>query len=155
MNWDQPRNGGKGSTMFPRDRVMASLKKYNIAFEESLTDEQLRGLLADFYAKRTLTHQAIDPKDCAEAILFLASPKSRCTTWPFDSRGWQADRSFHAMSGYLQNRALVAIDLGRRAAAYRCCAGTRARRKSIWSIASPMHPSRKMAACVGISVTFL
>ena len=80
VNGISPATVVKGSTMFPRDRVMASLRKYNIAFEESRTDEQLRGLLADFYAKRTLTHQAIDPKDCAEAILFLASPKSRCTT---------------------------------------------------------------------------
>ena len=28
-----------------------------------------------FYAKRTLTHQPIDPTDCAEAILFLAGPR--------------------------------------------------------------------------------
>ena len=70
----------KGSTMFPRDRVRASLTKYGIAFEESMSDEDLRGLLATFYAKRTLTHQPIDPSDCAEAILFLASPRSRCTS---------------------------------------------------------------------------
>jgi NAD(P)-dependent dehydrogenase (short-subunit alcohol dehydrogenase family) len=70
----------KGSTMFPRDRVRASLTKYAIAFEESMSDDELRGLLAGFYAKRTLTHQPIEPSDCAEAILFLASPKSRCTT---------------------------------------------------------------------------
>ena len=80
VNGISPATVIKGSTMFPRDRVIASLRKYGIAFEEVFTDEQLRGLLADFYAKRTLTHQAIDPKDCAEAILFLASPKSRCTT---------------------------------------------------------------------------
>ena len=60
--------------MFPRDRVRASLTKYNISFDESLSDEELRSLLAAFYAKRTLTHQPIDPADCAEAILFLASP---------------------------------------------------------------------------------
>jgi rhamnose utilization protein RhaD (predicted bifunctional aldolase and dehydrogenase)/NAD(P)-dependent dehydrogenase (short-subunit alcohol dehydrogenase family) len=70
----------KGSTMFPRDRVRASLTKYDIAFEESMSDEDLRGLLAAFYAKRTLTHQPIDPADCAEAILFLASPRARCTS---------------------------------------------------------------------------
>ena len=70
----------KGSTMFPRDRVRASLTKYGIPFDESLSDEELRGLLASFYAKRTLTHQPIDPADCAEAILFLASARSRCTT---------------------------------------------------------------------------
>jgi len=66
--------------MFPRDRVIASLTKYSIAFENTATDEELRGLLAEFYAKRTLTHQPIDPQDCAAAILFLAGPQSRCTT---------------------------------------------------------------------------
>jgi rhamnose utilization protein RhaD (predicted bifunctional aldolase and dehydrogenase)/NAD(P)-dependent dehydrogenase (short-subunit alcohol dehydrogenase family) len=70
----------KGSTMFPRDRVRASLTKYGIAFEESMSDDDLRNLLATFYAKRTLTHQPIDPIDCAEAIMFLASPRSRCTS---------------------------------------------------------------------------
>jgi rhamnose utilization protein RhaD (predicted bifunctional aldolase and dehydrogenase)/NAD(P)-dependent dehydrogenase (short-subunit alcohol dehydrogenase family) len=80
VNGISPATVVKGSTMFPRDRVRASLTKYNIPFEESLSDEDLRGLLASFYAKRTLTHQPIDPADCAEAILFLASPKTRCTT---------------------------------------------------------------------------
>ena len=60
--------------------MRASLTKYGIAFEESMTDDELRSLLAQFYAKRTLTHQPIDPADCAEAILFLASPRSRCTS---------------------------------------------------------------------------
>jgi len=80
VNGISPATVIKGSTMFPRDRVIASLKKYSIPFEESFSDEQLRTTLADFYAKRTLTHRAIDPKDCAEAILFLAGPRSRCTT---------------------------------------------------------------------------
>jgi len=66
--------------MFPRDRVIASLKKYEIPYDESASDEQLRTLLAEFYAQRTLTHRPIDPKDCAEAILFMAGPKSQCTT---------------------------------------------------------------------------
>ncbi len=70
----------KGSAMFPRDRVRTSLTTYGIAFEESMTDDELRNLLAAFYAKRTLTHQPIDPADCAEAILFLASARSRCTS---------------------------------------------------------------------------
>jgi NAD(P)-dependent dehydrogenase (short-subunit alcohol dehydrogenase family) len=80
VNGISPATVIKGSTMFPRYRVIASLKKYSIPFEESFSDEQLRTTLADFYAKRTLTHRAIDPKDCAEAILFLAGPRSRCTT---------------------------------------------------------------------------
>ncbi|MGA2219201.1 MAG: SDR family oxidoreductase, partial [Terracidiphilus sp.] len=80
VNGISPATVVKGSTMFPRDRVRASLTKYNIPFDESLSDDELRNLLAAFYAKRTLTHQPIDPTDCAEAILYLASPKSRCTT---------------------------------------------------------------------------
>ena len=80
VNGISPATVVKGSTMFPRDRVRASLTKYGIAFEDSMSDEDLRGLLATFYAKRTLTHQPIDPADCAEAILFLASPRSRCTS---------------------------------------------------------------------------
>jgi rhamnose utilization protein RhaD (predicted bifunctional aldolase and dehydrogenase)/NAD(P)-dependent dehydrogenase (short-subunit alcohol dehydrogenase family) len=80
VNGISPATVVKGSTMFPRDRVIASLTKYEIKFDPKATDEQLRGLLAEFYAKRTLTHQPIDPEDCAAAILFLAGPESRCTT---------------------------------------------------------------------------
>jgi rhamnose utilization protein RhaD (predicted bifunctional aldolase and dehydrogenase)/NAD(P)-dependent dehydrogenase (short-subunit alcohol dehydrogenase family) len=80
VNGVSPATVVKGSTMFPRDRVIASLKKYNIPFEEGMTEDQLRNLLAAFYAERTLTHQPIDPRTCAEAILFLAGPKTPCTT---------------------------------------------------------------------------
>ena len=80
VNGISPATVVKGSTMFPRDRVMASLKKYGIGFDPAATDDQLRDRLAAFYAERTLTHQPIEPKDCAEAILFLAGPQARCTT---------------------------------------------------------------------------
>ncbi len=80
VNGISPATVVKGSTMFPRDRVIASLTKYSISFDQSASDDQLRSLLAEFYAKRTLTHQSIDPQDCAAAILFLAGPQSRCTT---------------------------------------------------------------------------
>jgi rhamnose utilization protein RhaD (predicted bifunctional aldolase and dehydrogenase)/NAD(P)-dependent dehydrogenase (short-subunit alcohol dehydrogenase family) len=80
VNGISPATVVKGSTMFPRDRVKASLAKYNISFEESSSDEELRTKLAEFYAQRTLTHQPIDPRDCAAAILFLGGPQSRCTT---------------------------------------------------------------------------
>ncbi|HUB17009.1 MAG TPA: SDR family oxidoreductase, partial [Acidobacteriaceae bacterium] len=80
VNGISPATVVKGSTMFPRDRVIASLTKYGIAFDPSMTDDQLRDLLAGFYAHRTLTHQPIDPDDCARAILFLAGPHTRCTT---------------------------------------------------------------------------
>jgi rhamnose utilization protein RhaD (predicted bifunctional aldolase and dehydrogenase)/NAD(P)-dependent dehydrogenase (short-subunit alcohol dehydrogenase family) len=80
VNGISPATVVKGSTMFPGDRVRASLAKYDILFDDLLSDDELRNLLADFYAQRTLTGQAIDPADCAEAILFLASPRARCTT---------------------------------------------------------------------------
>src|SRR5882724_473373 len=80
VNGISPATVVKGSTMFPRDRVIASLGKYQIDYQPTASDEQLRALLAEFYAKRTLTHQPIDPQDCAAAILFLAGPQSRCTT---------------------------------------------------------------------------
>jgi NAD(P)-dependent dehydrogenase (short-subunit alcohol dehydrogenase family) len=80
VNGISPATVVKGSTMFPRDRVIASLNKYGIPFDAGAPDEQLRSQLADFYAQRTLTHQPIDPADCAAAILFLAGPQSRCTT---------------------------------------------------------------------------
>jgi rhamnose utilization protein RhaD (predicted bifunctional aldolase and dehydrogenase)/NAD(P)-dependent dehydrogenase (short-subunit alcohol dehydrogenase family) len=70
----------KGSTMFPRDRVRASLTKYGFAVDETKSDDELRNELAGFYATRTLTHQPVDPADCAEAILFLAGERSRCTS---------------------------------------------------------------------------
>ncbi len=80
VNGISPATVVKGSTMFPRDRVIASLKKYSLPFDEKMTDDELRNVLAQFYAKRTLTHQPIDPKDCAQAIMFLAGPLTRCTT---------------------------------------------------------------------------
>jgi rhamnose utilization protein RhaD (predicted bifunctional aldolase and dehydrogenase)/NAD(P)-dependent dehydrogenase (short-subunit alcohol dehydrogenase family) len=80
VNGISPATVVKGSTMFPRDRVIASLKKYNLPFDAADTDDGLRNVLAGFYATRTLTHKPIDPKDCAQAILFLAGPLTPCTT---------------------------------------------------------------------------
>jgi rhamnose utilization protein RhaD (predicted bifunctional aldolase and dehydrogenase)/NAD(P)-dependent dehydrogenase (short-subunit alcohol dehydrogenase family) len=80
VNGISPATVVKGSTMFPRDRVVASLKKYKLPFDDKSSDDELRNVLAQFYATRTLTHQPIDPKDCARAILFLAGPQARCTT---------------------------------------------------------------------------
>ncbi len=70
----------EGSTMFPRDRVIASLTKYDIAFQESEPTEILIEKLAGFYAKRTLLHVAIRPEDQANAIAMLLGPVLRKTT---------------------------------------------------------------------------
>jgi rhamnulose-1-phosphate aldolase/alcohol dehydrogenase len=66
----------EGSTMFPRDRVIASLSKYEIAFEDSEDTDALRRKLANFYAQRTLTKLPITTEDQAEAVFFLASERS-------------------------------------------------------------------------------
>jgi rhamnulose-1-phosphate aldolase/alcohol dehydrogenase len=69
-----------GSTMFPRDRVIASLLKYKIAFADTDSTDALRTKLANFYAERTLTKAAIVPEDQAEAIFFLVSARSAKVT---------------------------------------------------------------------------
>ena len=66
--------------MFPRDRVISSLTKYDIEFSESESDDDLRNKLAQFYAQRTLTKSPITPADQAEALYFLASNRSSKTT---------------------------------------------------------------------------
>ncbi len=70
----------EGSTMFPRDRVIASLIKYGIAFDEAEATDALRKKLAGFYANRTLTKSPVTPADQAEAVFFLISERSSKTT---------------------------------------------------------------------------
>lgn len=70
----------QGSNMFPRDRVISSLAKYDIAFDESESTEDLRSKLAQFYAQRTLTKQPITPDDQAEAAFLLISGQLSKTT---------------------------------------------------------------------------
>jgi rhamnose utilization protein RhaD (predicted bifunctional aldolase and dehydrogenase)/NAD(P)-dependent dehydrogenase (short-subunit alcohol dehydrogenase family) len=69
-----------GSSMFPRDRVISSLKKYDIAFQDDEPTEALRAKLAEFYAQRTITRRPILPEDCARAICWLAGDQSAKTT---------------------------------------------------------------------------
>ena len=80
VNGVAPATVVEGSTMFPRDRVIASLVKYNIAHSEGDSTESLRGKLAEFYAQRTLLKTPITPTDQAEAVYFLVSEKSGRTT---------------------------------------------------------------------------
>jgi len=80
VNAVAPATVVKGSTMFPRERVIASLAKYGIAFEAGDATDVLRARLADFYAERTLTGLAIQPEDQAEAIFLLVSGRLSKTT---------------------------------------------------------------------------
>jgi NAD(P)-dependent dehydrogenase (short-subunit alcohol dehydrogenase family) len=93
VNGIAPATVVAGSTMFPRDRVMQSLRKYKIGFSERESTDELRGKLADFYAQRTLTKRAILPQDCAHAIAWLAGEQSGKTTGhviPVDGGLWEA-----------------------------------------------------------------
>jgi rhamnulose-1-phosphate aldolase/alcohol dehydrogenase len=80
VNGVAPATVVAGSSMFPRDRVIASLAKYKIAYSEDETTESLRSKLAQFYADRTLTKQAITPADQAEAAFLLLSNRLSKTT---------------------------------------------------------------------------
>lgn len=80
VNGISPATIVKGSALFRRDVIQATLQKFKIPFQESFSDEELRSRLAAYYAERSLTRKTIEPADCAEAILFLASPRSRLTT---------------------------------------------------------------------------
>jgi NAD(P)-dependent dehydrogenase (short-subunit alcohol dehydrogenase family) len=80
VNGVAPATVVQGSSMFPRDRVIASLAKYGIAFSEDESEEELRGKLAAFYAGRTLTHRPVTPSDQAEAFVLLVSDRLAKTT---------------------------------------------------------------------------
>ncbi|MBA7654955.1 Glucose 1-dehydrogenase [subsurface metagenome] len=80
VNGISPATVIEGSSMFPRERVMASLNKYGIAFDEGEETEALIEKLAEFYARRTLTQRPIRPRDVVEAGYFLISPRPDRTT---------------------------------------------------------------------------
>ena len=80
VNGVAPATVVAGSGMFPRDRVIASLTKYEISFSDDEGTEDLRNKLAQFYADRTLTQSPITPQDQAQGMLFMLSDASSKTT---------------------------------------------------------------------------
>ncbi|MBI1298585.1 bifunctional rhamnulose-1-phosphate aldolase/short-chain dehydrogenase [bacterium] len=80
VNGLAPATVVEGSSMFPRDRVISSLTKYNIAFAEEESTEVLRDKLAHFYAERTLTKSPIRLDDQAEMAYLLISGAFSKTT---------------------------------------------------------------------------
>ena len=80
VNGLAPATVVEGSGMFPRERVISSLDKYDIEFDEGESAEALRSRLADFYARRTLTQKAITPEDQAEVAYLLITDAFRKTT---------------------------------------------------------------------------
>ena len=80
VNAVAPATVVQGSAMFPRDRVIGSLAKYNIAYKDDEATESLVTKLAQFYADRTLTKAPIAPADQAEAYFLLVSSRLSKTT---------------------------------------------------------------------------
>ena len=80
VNAVAPATVVQGSAMFPRERVIASLAKYDIAYSEEEPTETLTEKLAQFYANRTLTKSPITPADQAEAFYILLTEQLSKTT---------------------------------------------------------------------------
>ena len=80
VNGVAPATVVAGSGMFPRDRVIASLSKYEISFSDEEETEDLRDKLAQFYADRTLTKAPITPRDQSNGMLYMLSEASSKTT---------------------------------------------------------------------------
>jgi rhamnulose-1-phosphate aldolase/alcohol dehydrogenase len=80
VNGVAPATVVQGSAMFPRDRVIGSLAKYNIPYTEDEATESLVKKLAQFYADRTLTKAPITPADQAEAYFLLVTQRLSKTT---------------------------------------------------------------------------
>jgi NAD(P)-dependent dehydrogenase (short-subunit alcohol dehydrogenase family) len=80
VNGVAPATVVQGSAMFPRDRVIGSLAKYNIPYTDDEATESLVKKLAQFYADRTLTKSPITPADQAEAYFLLVSKRLSKTT---------------------------------------------------------------------------
>jgi len=80
VNGVAPATVVQGSAMFPRDRVIGSLAKYNIPYKDDEATDSLVKKLAKFYADRTLTKAPITPADQAEAYFLLVSQRLSKTT---------------------------------------------------------------------------
>ncbi len=80
VNGVAPATVVQGSALFPRDRVIGSLAKYDIPYTDDEATESLVTKLARFYADRTLTKSPITPADQAEAYFLLVSKRLSKTT---------------------------------------------------------------------------
>jgi rhamnulose-1-phosphate aldolase/alcohol dehydrogenase len=80
VNGVAPATVVQGSAMFPRDRVIGALAKYNIPYTDDEATDSLVKKLAQFYADRTLTKVSITPADQAEAYFLLVSQRLSKTT---------------------------------------------------------------------------
>ncbi|MBL9213971.1 MAG: bifunctional rhamnulose-1-phosphate aldolase/short-chain dehydrogenase [Opitutaceae bacterium] len=80
VNGVAPATVVQGSAMFPRERVIGSLAKYQLPYRDDEATESLVAKLAQFYADRTLTKTPISPADQAEAYFLLVTGRLSKTT---------------------------------------------------------------------------
>jgi rhamnulose-1-phosphate aldolase/alcohol dehydrogenase len=80
VNGVAPATVVQGSAMFPRERVIGSLAKYNIPYQAEEATDSLVAKLAGYYADRTLTKSPITPADQAEAYFLLVTQRLSKTT---------------------------------------------------------------------------
>jgi NAD(P)-dependent dehydrogenase (short-subunit alcohol dehydrogenase family) len=106
VNGIAPATVVAGSAMFPRHRVIDSLRKYAIAFDETLSTEALRTKLAEFYAARTITKRRF----CR------ATARTRSAGWPGTAAPPRPATSFRSTedcpmpSSADQDRIVAALD---------------------------------------------
>ena len=80
VNGVAPATVLEGSSMFPRERVIASLANYGVPYSDDEDTVDLRSRLAEFYAERTLMKASITPEDQAEMAYLLISSRFSKTT---------------------------------------------------------------------------
>ena len=91
VNGVAPATVIEGSSMFPRERVLASLARYSIGHDVNEGTDTLRDKLAAFYAKRTLTGQPVTLDSQVRAIVaFLNGDFSKTTGQIVNVDGGQA-----------------------------------------------------------------
>jgi rhamnulose-1-phosphate aldolase/alcohol dehydrogenase len=79
VNGVAPATVIEGSSMFPRERIIGSLAKYNLPHQLSESTEALRDRLATFYASRTLTGLPVTLDSQVKAIIACLTDLSRTT----------------------------------------------------------------------------
>ncbi len=91
VNGIAPATVIEGSSMFPRERVLASLAKYSIKHDAAESTETLRDKLSAFYATRTLTGRPVTLDSQIRAIAsFLNGDFSKSTGQIVNVDGGQA-----------------------------------------------------------------
>jgi rhamnulose-1-phosphate aldolase/alcohol dehydrogenase len=80
VNGVAPATVLEGSSMFPRERVIASLAKYGLPHDPAESTEALRDRLAAFYAQRTLTGEPVTLDSQVKAIAALLTDDFGKTT---------------------------------------------------------------------------